>query len=235
MEESRKIPVRVFFVENRGFLRSEATAGGKVTLTVFFWANGEYNTPMSKSISHIFGGEGKVKIMRLFVFNSNTIFSFKSISEKVRSSSKVVRRELNALVKAGLILKRVRGYALNKDYEYLSAIEQFLMEASPVTEREIVKRLSKAGNLRLILTSGVFKYDPEARVDLLVVGDKIREGKLIRAISALEAELGRELRYAAFETSDFKYRLGVYDKLIRDILDYPHRKLMDKVGLQSGV
>ncbi|MEK7194292.1 MAG: hypothetical protein AAB660_01205 [Patescibacteria group bacterium] len=188
---------------------------------------------MSQSISHIFGGEAKVKIMRLFVFNRGSIYTAKTVAEKVQANPKIVRKELTSLCKAGLVHKRARGYVLNSDYQYLSATEHFLMEASAVTEKEIVKRLSKAGNMRLILTSGVFKHDPdpEARVDLLIVADKLKESRLVRAISALEAELGRELRYAAFETPDFKYRLGIYDKLIRDILDYPHRKLVDKVGL----
>jgi len=186
---------------------------------------------MSKSVSHIFGGEAKVKIMRLFVFNPKSIYTAKTVAEKAQSSPKIVRKELGALQKGGLLHKRARGYVLNLEYPYLLAIEHFLMEASPVTEREIIKKLSKAGNMRLILTSGVFKHDPEARVDLLIVGDKLKERRLVRAITALEAELGRELRYAAFETPDFKYRLGIYDRLIRDILDYPHYKLLDKVGI----
>ena len=48
---------------------------------------------------------------------------------------------------------------------------------------------------------------------------------------ALEAELGREIRYAFFTTPDFRYRLGVYDRLLRDVFDYPHRVLLDKIGL----
>lgn len=186
---------------------------------------------MSKSVAYLFGGEAKVKVMRLFIFNKGAIYTAKTICARVKEGPKAVRKELSSLTKAGLILKRAKGYILNTEYTYLPAIEHFLMEATPVSEKEIVRKLSKAGTMRLILTSGVFKHDPEARVDLLVVGDRLKQNKLLNAISGLEALLGRELRYAAFETSDFKYRLGVYDKLIRDILDYPHRKLVDKVGI----
>lgn len=190
-----------------------------------------YNTPMSKSIAHIFGSEAKVKVMRLFVMNPGAIFTAKTICDRVKEGSKKVRKELSALEKAGLIKRRARGFVLDHEYRYLPALEHFLLEAVAVSEKDIVKRLSKAGTMRLVLASGVFRHDPEARVDLLVVGDRLKQRKLISAISALEAELGRELRYAAFETPDFKYRLGVYDKLIRDILDYPHVKLLDKVGI----
>jgi hypothetical protein len=188
---------------------------------------------MSKSVAHIFGGEAKVKVMRLFVFNKGAIFTAKTVCEKTQANPKIVRKELNILTKAGLLKRRAKGYVLDTEYKYLPAIEHFLLEASAVTDKEIVKKLSRAGKLSLILTSGVFKHDPEARVDLLVVGDKLKQGRLLNAISSIEAQIGRELRYAAFETPDFKYRLGVYDKLIRDILDYPHHKIIDKVGLQT--
>jgi hypothetical protein len=47
----------------------------------------------------------------------------------------------------------------------------------------------------------------------------------------MEAERGKELVYAYLETQDFQYRLGMYDKLIRDILDYPHQVLLDKISI----
>ena len=41
------------------------------------------------------------------------------------------------------------------------------------------------------------------------------------------------MRYAAFGTEDFAYRFGMYDKFIRDIVDYPHERLIDKIGIQG--
>jgi len=54
---------------------------------------------------------------------------------------------------------------------------------------------------------------------------------LLSIMSSIEALLGKELRYAAFETTDFQYRLSIYDKLIKDILDYQHEKILNKLGL----
>ena len=67
---------------------------------------------------------------------------------------------------------------------------------------------------------------------MLVVGDNLRRSQLDRIIKNMEAEIGKELNFASFETADFQYRLGMYDKLVRDILDYPHQKLVDKLGLK---
>jgi len=66
-----------------------------------------------------------------------------------------------------------------------------------------------------------------------VVGDRLEERSLDTAVQKLEAELGRELRFAAFSTEEFRYRVGVYDRLIRDALDYPHKVILDKIGLKE--
>lgn len=184
-----------------------------------------------KSVAHIFGGDAKVKIMRLFIFNPNLTFTQAEVSQRAKERTNIARRELNTLSKAGMIRKRGKSYGLNPNYVYRSAIENFLVDATPLTDKEIVKRLSKVGSMKLILLSGVFLHDKDARVDILVVGDHIKQGMLETAMSYIESQLGKEIRFAAFETADFQYRLGIYDKLIRDILDYSHRKILNKLGL----
>jgi hypothetical protein len=186
---------------------------------------------MGKTIAHIFGGDGKVKIMRLFVFNPSISFGAVEVAKRAKEPPRKARKELRSLTKAGLLRSRRKGFTLNGEYPYLRALESFLIDAAPISDKEIVRKLSKVGSIKLVLTSGIFMHDPESRVDILVVGDHLKKGMLISAITALEAELGKELRYAAFETSDFTYRLGIYDKLIRDILDFPHKKLVNKLGI----
>lgn len=182
-------------------------------------------------VSHIFGGEAKVKIMRLFIFNPGLTFSIVEVASRAKERPGIVRRELRILIKAGLIKRRIRGFILNTSYPYLSAIENFLIDASPITEKEIIKKVSRAGNIKLILISGVFLHDHDSRVDILIVGDHLKQAKLLSIVSSIEALLGKELRYAAFETVDFQYRMSIYDKLIKDILDYQHEKILNKLGI----
>lgn len=184
-----------------------------------------------KSVSHIFGGEAKVKIMRLFIFNPGVTLSSSEVASRVKERSGKARRELNILAKAGLVKRRTKGYILNSSYVYLPAIENFLIDATPLTEKEIVRKVSRAGTIKLILISGTFLHDRDARVDILVVGDHLKPTKLLSIMSSIEAELGKELRYAAFDTLDFQYRLGIYDKLIRDILDSQHQKILNKLSI----
>ena len=188
---------------------------------------------MTKSVSHIFGSEAKVKLMRLFIFNPTLAFTASEVRTRAKISPGAVRKELNTLVKAGLIKKRGKGYILDRSYRYLPAIGNFLIDANPLSEKEIARKISTTGTIKLILISGVFLHDPDARVDILVVGDHIKHSKLLTVMSAIEAELGKELRYAVFETSDFQYRLGIYDKLIRDIFDSHHEKILNKLALPA--
>lgn len=188
-----------------------------------------------KSVSHIFGGEAKVKIMRLFIFNPALTLSSSEVANRTKTRPNVVRRELGPLIKAGLIKKRGRGFSLDRSFSYLPAIGNFLIDAAPLSEKEIVKRISTAGNIKLILISGVFMHLPDTRVDILVVGDNIKQARLLSVMAMIEAELGKEIRYAVFDTHDFKYRLGIYDKLIRDILESKHETILNKLGLQSLV
>lgn len=184
-----------------------------------------------KSVSLIFGGVGKVKIMRLFIFNPGLTLTAAEVASRTKERPNVARRELSNLTKAGLIKKRAKGYILNSSYLYLPAIGNFLVDATPLSEKEIVKKLSKVGTIKLVLIAGVFLHDPDSRVDILLVGDNLKQGKLNSVISSIEAELGKEIRFASFETVDFQYRLGIYDKLIRDILDSRHHKILNKLGI----
>jgi hypothetical protein len=184
-----------------------------------------------KSVSHIFGGEAKVKIMRLFIFNPGTIFTPTDVALRTKEKPSTARKEAHILVKAGLIKRRAKGFTLNPSYLYLPAIEDFLIDATPLSEKEIIKKVSRAGNIKFILISGVFLHDKDSRVDILVVGDHLKQTKLISIMRSIESELGKELRYAAFETTDFQYRLSIYDKLIRDILDSRHEKILNKLAI----
>jgi hypothetical protein len=186
---------------------------------------------MTKSVSHIFGGEAKVKIMRLFIFNPDSVYEARTISDRTKERPILVRKRLNELMKAGLLKKRSRGFTLDKEYPYLVALRNFLIDAGPITEKQIIKKFSKVGAVKLILISGIFLHDNEARVDLLVVGDHLKKNKIVSAISSIEAELGREIRYATFETADFHYRFGMYDKLILDILDAKNHKILNKLSI----
>ena len=60
----------------------------------------------------------------------------------------------------------------------------------------------------------------------MIVGDNLKKNVIQKTVNVLESELGKELAYAVFESADFKYRVSMYDKLLRDVFDYPHEPLI---------
>lgn len=190
-------------------------------------------------LEKIFGSIGKVKLLRLFLFNPHTVFSVKNISEKLQMRPEQVRYELANLRKMGFAkqkFQRGKGervvYCLNEKFAFIRELEMILINTAELLQGNLIKRLSKTGRIKLLIVSGIFIQNPESRVDILVVGDGMRKRTLKNVMKLVESEVGKEIRYAVFETSDFNYRISVYDKLIRDILDYPNQRLVDKLGVK---
>jgi hypothetical protein len=192
-----------------------------------------------ETLSKIFGNETKVKIMKLFLFNPDHVFCVSDIGERAKADSSKVRREVNLLEKIGLVKKRAgnkkkssgTGFVLDTNFSYLQPLQNFLINTEPLHPKEIIKKITKLGSVKLIIIAGVFMQESESRVDILVVGDNIKKGPLEHTIKTLESEIGKELKYTHFTTEDFKYRLSMCDKLTRDILDYPHKKILNKLGI----
>jgi hypothetical protein len=61
----------------------------------------------------------------------------------------------------------------------------------------------------------------------------MKKSKVEEEIRKLEAEIGAELSYALFDTKEFSYRLNMYDKLVRDILDFPHEVVFQAKELST--
>lgn len=191
-----------------------------------------------EALSKLFGSEAKVKIMRLFLFNPETVFDTGEISERAKVEPPKVRREISNLEKMGLVKRRVsnkkkngHGFVLETQFPYLLQLQNFLINIEPLQPKEIIRKVSKVGNIKLIIIAGVFLQEPESRADLVIVGDAVKKSNLENLMKTLEAEIGKELRYVYFTTEDFKYRISMFDKLIRDILDYPHKKILNKIGI----
>lgn len=188
-----------------------------------------------ESLTKIFGTPSRLKTLRLFVFNQDAAFTLDEVSKRLKFSKEAARHELRELVAGGLLRKKGSSlsaqYQINPRFEYLSALDSFIRDTTNVRPKTILATLRHVGTLQLIVLSGFFTDVIESQIDLLIVGDRLDERAIARAVHSLEAELGREIRYASFTTEDFRYRFGVYDRLLRDIFDYPHQRLINKIGL----
>jgi hypothetical protein len=194
-------------------------------------------------LGKLLGGIPRVKAMRLFLLNPEQSFDAGDISERSRLQKSMARQVANQLTTMDLVRKktfikeskttrgvikkkRVQGWSLNPEFPYIDELKQLLIEGEFLKHAELAKRFKPAGKVQLLVVSGIFIQNSESRLDLLIVGDNLKKNVLQKTVQVLESELGKELAYAVFETNDFKYRTSMYDKLLRDVFEYPHERLI---------
>ncbi len=185
-------------------------------------------------LGKIFGSPARVKIMRLFLLNPGKGFKAKDVAKRSRVHGNVARRELRLLAGIGFIKNHGKDWVFSPAFPYSTEIEELLINSDTLDKKSIAESFKKIGRVKLLVLSGIFIKNKDSRVDLLVVGDKLKRNKIDEEIRKLEAEVGAELVYAVFDTKEFVYRLNMYDKLIRDILDFPHEVLLGTSELSTS-
>ena len=186
-------------------------------------------------LGKIFNSPARVKIMRLFLSNTNKVFTNKEIAKRSRINPDTIRREIKLLDSVGFIKKRSAGAVFNTSFKYIKEFEGLLISSDTLDKDAIVNIFKKVGRVKLLIISGVFIKNKESRVDILIVGDKMNKSKIEEGMRKIEAEMGIELVYATFTTKDFIYRLNMYDKLVRDVLDFPHQVIFQAKELSTQV
>ena len=184
-------------------------------------------------LSKILDNQARVKIMRLFMLNKTVGFKNKEIAKRSRVNSDILRREINLLASVGFIKKRGTDWFFNPIFKYASEFELLLIGSDTLNKNAVLDNFKKTGKIKLLVISGIFIKDKDSRVDLLIVGDKVKRSKVEDEIRKLEAEIGSEITYALFDTAEFVYRLNMYDKLVRDVLDFPHEIIFQAKELST--
>lgn len=208
-----------------------------------------------ETLGKLFGSTLRVKMMRLFLFHPEETFDIEQVKKRTRGTIAAVRKELNLLQKTGLLerasldlgeeemtakttrniaskrktAKRIKeGLRLSPDFPYTEAFQSILIGSETLKGEAVAKELEKTGRIKLIIAAGIFIGNGESRLDLFIVGDKIKKRNLENYIKALESDIGYELTYAVMDVNEYIYRQQVRDRLIRDVLDYPHERLIDR-------
>ena len=193
-------------------------------------------------LEKLFDSKHRVKLLRLFLFNPETAFDRLEIIRRSKIMSLALRRELALLAGIGIIRskkistigrrgrkKNVQGWELDSSFPLIQNLKSLLNTDFLRRKTDIVRRFRHCGRLKLLVVSGIFIDDEDRRLDILLVGDHLKKNIIEKSVRAIEAEVGRELNYALLETDDFLYRVGTSDRFIRDVFDYPHEKMVDKL------
>ncbi|MBP9749924.1 MAG: hypothetical protein KBD21_04290 [Candidatus Pacebacteria bacterium] len=199
-----------------------------------------------EQLCKLFGSPARVKLLRLFLFNPTKAYGRDDVIALSRITPPTATKELAWLARSGIIKHRnstksrenaERGtkrkavvWVLDTGYPHLVQLSTFMRDTLSLSDADLIKRFRAVGSLRKLVFAGFLAgVIRESTLDALLVGERIDMPALEGVIRSLEAESGKEMRYAVFSTEEYLYRLRVRDKLLRDIMDYPHRVLIDKM------
>lgn len=203
-------------------------------------------------LSRLLGGIERVKIMRFFLHHEDELFAASEIVEKTKSKSVSAKKELTALAAMGFIerkrakmvvttgakkktsrVKEVNGYKLNLEFPHNEALKELLFDFQLVDKKELASRFKTLGRIKLFVVAGIFINDPKSRLDILLIGEAIKKPKAEKIFEGISAEVGREVVYSIMDVDEYEYRIKMYDKFIRDVMEMPHEKVVDKISRET--
>lgn len=188
---------------------------------------------MPEILEKLFNSKTRIKIFRLFLNNPEQGYLLREVAERLKVNLSDTRREIKSLGQIKfLILRKKSGkvyYYVNGGFVFYDELKKLIFKASPSSSGKIKSRVAKLGQVRFVLISGSLINSDKGRVDIMIVGEHINRNKLKRFLSDVEAEVGKAVNYVYMSTDEFKYRQGMFDKFVVDVLEGPGKILIDKL------
>ncbi|MEN9551933.1 MAG: hypothetical protein RI935_310 [Candidatus Parcubacteria bacterium] len=197
-------------------------------------------------LSRLFGSAERVKVIRYFLHHEDVFVTEEMVREATKSKVPILKKELSLLTAISFLekkktkmyiasgtkkqpkLKEVTAYALVSSFAYIAVLKELLFTYSENDLKELAARFKGLGRIKLFLVSGIFVSDDKARLDILLVGDAFKKPKVEKVFDSISAETGREIRYALMDSEEYEYRIKMYDKFVLDVLEFPHKKIINK-------
>lgn len=210
---------------------------------------------MENILEKLFESQPKVRLLRVFLRNPSGHFTLEELLRLTGFSKRIVLGELAKLQKIGLVqrknvqivvsevtgsgtAKKLRmrsktalAYTANQSFEFFRELRDLILRQVPEARHRLIVKIKRLGKVKLAIASGAFINNDGSRVDLLIVGDNIKRRRLETALQHWEANAGRPLTYALMTTEEFRYRLDMFDRFTRDILEGPHDKLINALNI----
>lgn len=208
---------------------------------------------MEQILEKLLDSVAKARILRMFMQNPDQSFTIDAIAEKSNVKRQQARKEVAKLLKIGIVLEKkikmqkdtaarkakkkssniikTMAYGANQDCEIFQELRNLIIKSSIASKKNLLRRLKKLGRIRLAMIAGVLINNDRGRTDLLLVADDITKAKLERFLTELESEIGKQVHYTLMSKDEFVYRTNMYDRFLRDILEAPHEKIINRMNI----
>lgn len=151
-------------------------------------------------------------ILKLLFADPQRELYLSEIAKKIKASIGNCRRELDKMVKAGILKTKKKGnlvlYAVNRQgaiYDELATI----IHKTIGPEIELKKLIKEIGGVKFAFIFGSYlkkDFSANSDLDLFLIG-QVDENKLVKKIRPLEDALDREINYHLYREKDFKAKV----------------------------
>jgi len=197
------------------------------------------------SLDSLFGSKTRVKLLSLFYNNPERPFYVREITRKINEQINSVRRELQNLLNIGIVKSVSQSnrlyYEIDPSFKFnaelMSMFQKINAKSKEIKETkeedQILKKIQKSGNVKVLFLSGAFVRGSMQDVDIFIVGD-MNKAKLSQTIEDMQVSMNRELNYTSFRVEDFDYRRNLNDRFLLDMLDAKKIILKDELHIFKG-
>lgn len=191
----------------------------------------------SEILEKLFHSRAEVRLLRLFLNNPEDCYLASEVSEKSKINLSLIKREIRNLCEIKFLSSKKKSgkvyYSVNQGFIFFNELKKLIFKAGPASSEKILAQALKLGQIRLVVISGTLINSEKGRVDILIVGEHINKNKLKNFLSVTESEIGKSLNYVCMTADEYRYRKSMFDKFVIDILEGPHKILIDK--LRTGL
>ncbi len=181
----------------------------------------------------LFGSKARVRLLRLLLVNAEKEFSVAEIGEKTLLKKAELNRELSNLKKIKLVTERVKKtkkvMVVNTQFPFFIELRDLFAKSDIDAQSKAFQKLSSVGEVKLVIVSGIFLNYPKSKADMILVVNNVNRAKLKSAMSYLEAEVGREIRFVLMSGEELQYRLNMMDRFLMEFLEHSHQEIVNKV------
>lgn len=188
----------------------------------------------------LFGSREKARLIRFFVFNDKVSMTPAELAQKNKMRTEEVRKALRSLIKIGLVMEKVKHrrkyYCLDLRFPYILQLHNLISASNTLEQCKNLSRLRRSAAVKFAAVNGLFTGNEKASIDLLVVVNDAKRARIEQAIEYIEAEVGKEVRYALLDVDEFRYRIEMLDRFLRDFFEGGYQEIVNKMsGLSRSI
>ncbi|MBU2025759.1 MAG: hypothetical protein ABIC19_02480 [Patescibacteria group bacterium] len=194
---------------------------------------------MSDFLEYLLGSRTKSRIIKTLILNPKAEFTADELAGKIKCPPRSVSYEMRKMHLFGLLKcrhkKRRKHYKLDRGFVFFPDLKNVVGKCNITPESRLLIGIKNSGKIIYAVLTGIFTENKKAGADLLVVGEELKRGRLKRLVAEIEADIGKEIRYAVLSSQELFYRMEMFDKFIIDINKGPHITLVDKIKERKKV